>query len=264
MFRAYRATRVGLSEPRPRRAKLVRDLGVFAPRARVRPRGVPAPSSPTPLAEAVSCPVTRSLSVPGRPAAPSPGPSSSGERSSPTPSTCPRCGGTRRVIALVPRSSTARAISSTSGFSPARSFALGPGQPGTLRADCPVLATRQPRRGHLSLRTRVLYEQDGYAGGSTALYGLPHAAASTCAAGRPAPWCAVSAAVAKLWRGPSWAGHPNAIKALARCGQGYSLSDEGLAPVAYPMMPAISQDYPLPRKDQKTARGLRLYETFVA
>jgi hypothetical protein len=58
--------------------------------------------------------------------------------------------------------------------------------------------------------------------------------------------------------------HPNAIKALARCGQGYSLSDEGLAPVAYPMMPAISTDYPLPRKDQKAAKGLRLYETFAA
>ena len=58
--------------------------------------------------------------------------------------------------------------------------------------------------------------------------------------------------------------HPNAIKALARCGQGYSLSDEGLAPVAYPLMPALRADYPLPRKDQSKARGLRLYETFVA
>ena len=58
--------------------------------------------------------------------------------------------------------------------------------------------------------------------------------------------------------------HPNAIKALARCGQGYSLSDEGLAPVAYPLMPALSAEYPLTRKDQKAARGLRLYETFVA
>ena len=58
--------------------------------------------------------------------------------------------------------------------------------------------------------------------------------------------------------------HPNAIKALARCGQGYSLSDEGLAPVVYPMMPSLSADYPLPRKDQKSARCLRLYETFVA
>ena len=58
--------------------------------------------------------------------------------------------------------------------------------------------------------------------------------------------------------------HPNAIKALARCGQGYSLSDAGLAPVAYPMMPALSADYALPRKDQNVAKGLRLYETFVA
>jgi hypothetical protein len=58
--------------------------------------------------------------------------------------------------------------------------------------------------------------------------------------------------------------HPNAIKALARCGQGYSLSDEGLAPVVYPMMPALRADYALPRKDPKGAKGLRLYETFVA
>ena len=39
--------------------------------------------------------------------------------------------------------------------------------------------------------------------------------------------------------------HPNAIKALARCGQGYSLSDEGLAPVAYGMLPALNADDPL-------------------
>jgi hypothetical protein len=30
------------------------------------------------------------------------------------------------------------------------------------------------------------------------------------------------------------------------------------------MMPSISAVYPLPRKDQKSAKGLRLYETFVA
>ena len=58
--------------------------------------------------------------------------------------------------------------------------------------------------------------------------------------------------------------HPNAIKALARCGQGYSLSDERLAPVAYPLMPALRADYPLPSKDQRAAQGLRLYDTFVA
>jgi hypothetical protein len=68
---------------------------------------------------------------------------------------------------------------------------------------------------------------------------------------------------ASSWLVEAYRPHPNAIKALAHCGQGYLLSDEGLAPVAYPMMPA-SADYPLPRKDQSKARGLRLYETFVA
>ena len=67
---------------------------------------------------------------------------------------------------------------------------------------------------------------------------------------------------ASLGNGASCRAH--AGPTLGRCGQGYSLSDEGLAPVAYPMMPAISADYPLPRKDQSKSRGLRLYETFVA
>ena len=52
--------------------------------------------------------------------------------------------------------------------------------------------------------------------------------------------------------------HPNAIKPLARCGHGYSLSDEGLAPAMYPMTPSRNADYPLPRKDQKAAKRLRL------
>ena len=58
--------------------------------------------------------------------------------------------------------------------------------------------------------------------------------------------------------------HPNAIKALARCGQGYLLSDEGLRPVVYGALPPLRADYPLPRNDQAAARGVRLYETFVA
>ncbi|HEU5219298.1 MAG TPA: hypothetical protein VFU23_11595, partial [Gemmatimonadales bacterium] len=57
--------------------------------------------------------------------------------------------------------------------------------------------------------------------------------------------------------------HPNAIKLLARCGQGYLLSDEGLKPVVYGMLPPLQADYPLPRNDQSKARGLRLYERFV-
>jgi type IV secretory pathway TraG/TraD family ATPase VirD4 len=58
--------------------------------------------------------------------------------------------------------------------------------------------------------------------------------------------------------------HPNAIKNLARCGQGYLLSDEGLRPVAYGMLPPLTADYPLLRKAQQEAPGLRLYETFIA
>ena len=41
------------------------------------------------------------------------------------------------------------------------------------------------------------------------------------------------------------------------------LSDEGLAPVAYGMLPPLTADYPLPRRDERKARGLRLYETFL-
>jgi type IV secretory system conjugative DNA transfer VirD4/TraG family protein len=58
--------------------------------------------------------------------------------------------------------------------------------------------------------------------------------------------------------------HPNAIKALARAGQGYVLSDDGLRPVVYGALPPLSLDYPLARNNQAAARGLRLYETFVA
>jgi hypothetical protein len=58
--------------------------------------------------------------------------------------------------------------------------------------------------------------------------------------------------------------HPNAIKSLARCGQGYLFSDEGLRPVSYGMLPALSSDFPLKRKDQASARGLRLYDRFIA
>jgi hypothetical protein len=36
--------------------------------------------------------------------------------------------------------------------------------------------------------------------------------------------------------------------------QGYLLSDSGLHPVAYGILPALSADYPLPRKEQR-ARG---------
>jgi type IV secretory system conjugative DNA transfer VirD4/TraG family protein len=58
--------------------------------------------------------------------------------------------------------------------------------------------------------------------------------------------------------------HPNAIKTLARCGQGYLFNDEDLRPLSYGMLPPLSSDFPLARNNQTLARGLRLYETIVA
>jgi hypothetical protein len=59
--------------------------------------------------------------------------------------------------------------------------------------------------------------------------------------------------------------HPNRIKSLARCGQGYVYTDEGITPVCYPIFPPELRDrYPLPRNSQEDARGLHLYERFVA
>jgi type IV secretory pathway TraG/TraD family ATPase VirD4 len=58
--------------------------------------------------------------------------------------------------------------------------------------------------------------------------------------------------------------HPNCIKNLACCGQGYLLSDDGLWPCVYGMLPPLRADYPLHRNDQSRAPGLRLYETFIA
>jgi TraM recognition site of TraD and TraG len=57
--------------------------------------------------------------------------------------------------------------------------------------------------------------------------------------------------------------HPNAIKSLARCGQGYLLSGTGLKPVAYAMLPPLAATFPLARNTQCEAKGLRLHENFV-
>jgi hypothetical protein len=57
--------------------------------------------------------------------------------------------------------------------------------------------------------------------------------------------------------------HPNAIKSLARCGQGYLFNDEGLRPVSYGMLPPLSSEHALQRKDQARSRGLRLYDRFI-
>jgi hypothetical protein len=53
--------------------------------------------------------------------------------------------------------------------------------------------------------------------------------------------------------------HPNAIKNLARCGQGYLYTNEGLRPVSYGMLPELKGDYPLVRIEP-TGRGLNLYD----
>jgi hypothetical protein len=59
--------------------------------------------------------------------------------------------------------------------------------------------------------------------------------------------------------------HPNAIKGLGRCGQGYLYNDEGIRGVSYGILPpGVEAEYALPQKDQSTARGLRLYERFIA
>jgi hypothetical protein len=58
--------------------------------------------------------------------------------------------------------------------------------------------------------------------------------------------------------------HPNSIKRLARCGQGYLLTDDGLRRLVYGMLPPLRARYPLLCNRQSEASGLRLYETFVA
>ena len=56
--------------------------------------------------------------------------------------------------------------------------------------------------------------------------------------------------------------HPNRIKNLARCGQGYLYTDSTLHPLCYGQLPPLKASYPLPRRGAG-GRGLRLYETFI-
>ena len=93
----------------PPRANLVRYFGVFAPNARVRPRVVPAPA---PLAQAPLCPVTPESLRPRqpRPRRPIPWAELLKRTFQTDVLTCPRCGGTRRIVAVVLRSATAQAI----------------------------------------------------------------------------------------------------------------------------------------------------------
>ena len=56
--------------------------------------------------------------------------------------------------------------------------------------------------------------------------------------------------------------HPNRIKNLARCGQGYLYTDSTLHPVCYGQLPPLKSDYPLLSRGPG-GPGLRLYETFI-
>ena len=87
----------------PPRANLVRYFGVFASNARVRPRAVPAAPAPW-LPEAASCPVAPEHVEhvrPPRPRRPIPWAELLKRTFQTDVLTCPRCGGTRRVVAVV-------------------------------------------------------------------------------------------------------------------------------------------------------------------
>ena len=56
--------------------------------------------------------------------------------------------------------------------------------------------------------------------------------------------------------------HPNRIKNLARCGQGFLYTDSTVHPVCYGELPALHADYPLPVRG-RFGPGLRLYDGFI-
>lgn len=58
--------------------------------------------------------------------------------------------------------------------------------------------------------------------------------------------------------------HPNAIKSLAACGQGYCYFGNDIVPLAFAMLPPLQADFPLPKHEASKARGLRLEEKFLA
>lgn len=58
--------------------------------------------------------------------------------------------------------------------------------------------------------------------------------------------------------------HPNAIKGLASCGQGYCYFGNDIVPLSFAMLPELQADYPLKKREQSKARGLRLEEKFLS
>ena len=57
--------------------------------------------------------------------------------------------------------------------------------------------------------------------------------------------------------------HPNRIRNLARCGQGYLYTDVALHPVCYGVLPPMEADFPPWRRERGEDRGLRLHERFL-
>lgn len=93
----------------PPRVNLVRYFGVFAPKARLRSSVVPA--SPPPAAPSDDAlPPPQAPAPPRRSRRPIPWAELLRRTFGADVLHCPRCGGTRRVVAVVLRSSTARAI----------------------------------------------------------------------------------------------------------------------------------------------------------
>jgi hypothetical protein len=58
--------------------------------------------------------------------------------------------------------------------------------------------------------------------------------------------------------------HPNCIKNLQPDGQGYLKTDRDILPISYAELPPMAGGFELTRRDQTKARGLRLYERFLA
>lgn len=57
--------------------------------------------------------------------------------------------------------------------------------------------------------------------------------------------------------------HPNAIKSLASCGQGFCYFGNDIVPLAFAMLPQLEAEYALTRKQQAKASGLRLEAMFL-
>jgi hypothetical protein len=58
--------------------------------------------------------------------------------------------------------------------------------------------------------------------------------------------------------------HPNAVKSLAACGQGYFYFGNDIVPLALGMLPNVAADYPLKANSQAGAKGLRLGDEAAA